>query len=123
DLKTYVPQEGLVLRAPLTEGQGKSIAVTINGDMREVNREEAISWAEGRDGKEKALSLKTTPVVELPEAGDFDSDQAFSTSIWVKLARRNQTGAIVARMDNKSDYRGWDLWLEADKVGTHISDK
>ena len=26
----------------------------------------------------------------------------------------------MARMDNRSNYRGWDLWLEGDKVGTHI---
>src|SRR4029078_11071604 len=25
-------------------------------------------------------------------------------------------------MDNKASYRGWDLWLEGDKVGTHIVD-
>src|SRR5262249_51377073 len=37
--------------------------------------------------------------------------------------RRNQTGAIVARMDNASDYQGWDIWLEGDKVGTHIVHK
>jgi hypothetical protein len=123
DLKPYVPQEGLVLRAPLTEGQGKSIAIASNGDMREITREAAVNWAEGRDSKEKALSLRTNPAIELPDVGNFDSDQAFSTSIWVKLGRRNQTGAIVARMDNKSDYRGWDLWLEGDKVGTHIVDK
>ena len=60
---------------------------------------------------------------KLREVGDFEADQAFSTSIWVKLGRRNQTGAIVARMDSKADYRGWDIWLEGDKVGTHIVDK
>src|SRR5262245_29776353 len=123
ELKSYVPQEGLVLRAPLNEGQGKSIGITANGATREVTRDEAINWAEGRESKEKALSLRTNPAIELPDAGDFDSDQAFSTSIWVKLGRRNQTGAIVARMDNKADYRGWDVWLEGDKVGTHISDR
>ncbi len=123
DLKSYVPQDGLVLRAPLSEGQGKSISITVNGELREISRDEAIDWAEGRDSKVKALSLRTNPAIEFPEAGDFDSEQAFSTSIWVKLGRRNQTGAILARMDNKSDYRGWDVWLEGDKVGTHIVDK
>ncbi len=123
DLKTYVPQEGLALRASLTEGEGKSITVIAGGESREINREKAISWVEGREPKEKALSLRTDPAIELADAGDFDADQPFATSIWVKLGRRNQSGAIVARMDSKSDYRGWDLWLEADKVGTHIVNK
>src|SRR5690606_28565542 len=52
-----------------------------------------------------------------------ESEQGFSVSIWVKLGRRNQTGAIVARMDDGNNYRGWDLWLEGDKVGTHIVNK
>jgi mono/diheme cytochrome c family protein len=123
DLKTYVPREGLALRASLTEGEGKSISVTVGGEAREIKREEAITWIEGREAKEKALSLRTSPAIELADVGDFDADQPFATSIWVKLGRRNSTGAIVARMDNKSDFRGWDLWLEADKVGTHIVNK
>jgi hypothetical protein len=123
DLKAYVPQEGIVLRAALNEGSGKSIAVTVDGAQRQIVRDEAIIWAEGRDEKEKALALRTTPAIEFAEAGDFEGDGAFSTSIWVKLGRRNQTGAIVARMDSKADYRGWDIWLEGDKVGTHIVNK
>ena len=23
-------------------------------------------------------------------------------------------------MDEANDYRGWDLWMQADRVGTHI---
>src|SRR5262245_12902477 len=56
DLRAYVPQEGLAVRAPLTEGKGKSISVTVAGATRDIEREQAITWAEGRDSKEKALS-------------------------------------------------------------------
>lgn len=123
DLKAYVPQEGLALRASLTEGEGKSIKVVAGTESREITRDKAINWAEGREAKEKAVSLRTDPAIELADVGDFEADQAFATSIWVKLGRRNQTGAILARMDNKADYRGWDLWIEGDKVGTHIVNK
>jgi uncharacterized protein DUF1553/uncharacterized protein DUF1549/concanavalin A-like lectin/glucanase superfamily protein/cytochrome c len=120
DLKAYVPRAGLVLQAPLTEGQGKTISVSVDGAAREIAREQAITWVEGRTSGEKVLSLQTTPAIELPDVGDFDADQPFSVSVWVKLGRRNQTGAILARMDNTAGYRGWDLWLEGDKVGSHI---
>jgi hypothetical protein len=83
----------------------------------------AINWAAGREEKQKVLSLATTPAIEIADAGDFEADHGFTTSVWVKLGRRNQTGAILSRMDNAQDYRGWDLWLEGDKVGTHIADK
>ena len=31
---------------------------------------------------------------------------------WVKLPEAGMTGAVVARMDDRDGYRGWDLWLE-----------
>jgi hypothetical protein len=122
DLPNYVPTEALVLHAPLNEGQGNTVTVSLDGSPTTLEREQPVAWAEGRHDKEKAFALRTTPAIELPTVGDFDSDQPFATSIWVKLIRRNQTGAIVARMDNKASYRGWDVWLEGDKVGTHIVD-
>ncbi len=122
-LSQYVPTAGLALRAPLDEGKGKTIKVTVGGEEREITREGAINWAPGKGASQKALSLATSPAIEIADAGDFEADHGFSTSIWVKLGRRNQTGAILARMDNAKDYRGWDIWLEGDKVGTHIIDK
>jgi hypothetical protein len=123
DLEEYIPTSGLRLHARLDEGQGKSVKLLVNGEAREQTREEAISWAAGRGDTTKYLSLQTNPAIEIPDAGDFEAGQGFSVSLWVKLGRRNQTGAIVARMDNGNAYRGWDLWLEGDKVGTHISSK
>jgi hypothetical protein len=119
ELKQYVPTEGLVLRAPLDERKGKTLTVTINGEERELTREKDYSFAAGRD-KRKAFSLATDPPVEIAEAGDFEADQGFSVSVWASLGRRGQTGAILARMDNTQAHRGWDLWLEGDKVGMHI---
>ena len=47
-----------------------------------------------------------------PTPATSRSDQAFSFGAWVKLPDADMTGAIVARMDDGNDYRGWDLWLE-----------
>jgi Protein of unknown function (DUF1553)/Protein of unknown function (DUF1549)/Concanavalin A-like lectin/glucanases superfamily/Planctomycete cytochrome C len=123
ELEPYIPTAGLRLRAGLNEGQGKSLKIAVDGVEREITREEAIHWAAGKSDQHKVLALQTSPAIEIPEAGDFEAGQGFSTSLWVKLGRRNQTGAIVARMDNGNDHRGWDLWLEGDKVGTHIVSK
>jgi hypothetical protein len=60
---------------------------------------------------------------EAADAGDFEKDRAFSYGAWVKLPRRKMTGAVLARMDNTGDYRGWDLWLEGNRVATHIVHK
>ena len=70
--------DGLALRAALTEGEGKSICTfAVSGEAREIDRDEAIDWVDGRDAKQKALSLRTAPAIELPDAGDFDADQPF----------------------------------------------
>jgi hypothetical protein len=120
-LSQYVPTEGLTLRAPLDEGKGKSLAVVVGGEQRKLERETNYAFAAGRN-KVKALSLTTDPPVEIADAGNTAGDQGFSISAWVSLGRRGQTGAILARMDNTQAHRGWDLWLEGDKVGMHIID-
>ena len=37
--------------------------------------------------------------ISIPDAGDFEGDQGFSVTAWVKLPTANAPGSIVARMD------------------------
>lgn len=32
-------------------------------------------------------------------------------------------GPVISRMNRSKDYRGWDLWIEGDKIGSHVIDK
>ena len=68
-------------------------------------------------------STASTPGPEFAAAGDFEKDQAFSYGAWVKLPKPGQSGAIAARMDDQHDFRGWDLWVENNRIGTHIISK
>ncbi len=61
--------------------------------------------------------------VELADLGDFEKDQAFSYGLWVKPSKGNLGGALLSRMDEGMDFRGWDLWLEGGKVAAHIIHK
>jgi hypothetical protein len=61
--------------------------------------------------------------LELADVGDFEKDQPFTASAWVRLDKPGLTGSILARMDDQHDYRGWDLWVENGRVGTHIVNK
>jgi Protein of unknown function (DUF1553)/Protein of unknown function (DUF1549)/Concanavalin A-like lectin/glucanases superfamily/Planctomycete cytochrome C len=60
---------------------------------------------------------------EAADSGDFEKDQAFSFGAWVKVPKPGMTGSAIARMDNTNGYRGWDLWLEGNRVATHIVHK
>ena len=114
-----VPLEGLVLNAPLNEGDGRVVHVAVAGNPRELSAPTGFTWADGRHGK-KVFSLEAGDTLEAAEVGDFEGDQGFSCSAWVRLPKENMVGSIVARMDNTSGYRGWDLWLEGNRLGTHV---
>ena len=116
------PRAGLHLHAPLNEGVGTDAHYSFDGQVRSAAFGDAFGWAAGsRGGKAFAVQPKgTTNAPTIPEAGDFDTKQAFTAGAWVKLTRNNTTGAIVSRMDPKSKFRGWDLWVEGNKIGTHI---
>ncbi|HUE70663.1 MAG TPA: DUF1553 domain-containing protein [Pirellulaceae bacterium] len=123
DLSQFIPSDALALHAPLDEGEGSIVKVSVAGSQRELPLGEGYTWGQARNEK-KALSLQPGPVsVELADVGDFEADQGFSTSLWVSLGRRGQTGALVARMDNTMEHRGWDMWMEGDKVGMHVIHK
>ncbi|MBI3865026.1 MAG: DUF1553 domain-containing protein [Planctomycetia bacterium] len=121
-LSGLVPAQGLVFEAPLNEGQGTTLALTVAGTRRDVTLQTGFNWADGRNGK-KVFSLEPGETIEVPEAGDFEGDQPFTVSAWVKLPKAGLVGSILARMDNSNGYRGWDIWIEGNRVGTHIINK
>ncbi len=62
-----------------------------------------------------------SPILKDSQAGNFERDRGFSYGAWVRLAKQNGQGAIVARMESpEKNYPGWDLWVQNGQVGTHI---
>jgi hypothetical protein len=66
----------------------------------------------------------TTPVTrrefESAGSGDYERDHPFSFGAWIKLPDTAMTGSMLARMDDRNNYRGWDIWLENGAVATHL---
>ena len=119
-LAELVPAQGLLVDAPLNEGDGKVVHLAVAGAPRESSVPTGLGWSEGRNGK-KVFSLEPGETIRIPEAGDFDADQGFTYSAWVRLPKDNSAGAILARMDSpNAGYRGWDMWVEGNRIGTHI---
>ena len=108
------------LQALLGEGSGNTVNMTVDGQPRSLSSETLV-WDAGHVARQ---SFKSQPGValEIAEAGDFEKDQAFSAAAWVKLTKGGQTGAVIARMDDRQPgvYRGWDLWIENGRVGSHL---
>ncbi|WP_435006079.1 DUF1553 domain-containing protein [Tundrisphaera lichenicola] len=74
------------------------------------------------DDRDSAAKKTASEGIELADVGDFEKDQAFSYGTWIRPTK-TLDGAILSRMDDADNYRGWDLWLEGGKVGSHIISK
>ncbi len=114
-----VPTQGLTLTAPLNEGTGETLHLTVAGKPKEVKLSAAPAWVAGKVTP-KAYALKAGVSAALPEVGDFERNQGFSVGTWLRLGKRGMNGALAARMDNTSGHRGWDVWLENERVAMHI---
>lgn len=107
---------GLSLHLPLTEADGP-IRGTADGKPLEWN-----APLQRRDGPLGKAILANSAAVELGDLASFGrGDQvSFGTFIYVEGA---PNGAVIARMDPAQEFRGWDLWLEAGRFGSHIIDQ
>jgi hypothetical protein len=114
-----VPKDALAVHAPLSEGSEKTVTVSLEGQAKEVIMPAAITWDAGFAAP-KALKTRPECLVELPEAGNFEYDQPFACGAWIKLPAGGMTGAVVARMDEASAFRGWDLWIQNNRPGIHL---
>lgn len=84
--------------AELAPSEGLRLAVRLNG----------------RDGSAAPLTFESA------DAGDFEKDQGYTVSAWVRLPAEPVTGPIVSRMDDAQKHRGWDLWIERGRLASHI---
>jgi hypothetical protein len=114
-----IPKDGLYLHAPLSEGAGNKVAVTVNGQPVAATVGKGIAWDRGHVAA-KAYKTRPDGTITIPDAGDFDRTQAFSFGAWVRIPTSRMTGAVLARMDESTAFRGWDLWVENGQFGTHI---
>ena len=114
---------GLAAHIVLTEGKTNEVTARIGGVEKRFTPVGNVTInAKGKLGP--ALQFDKDATVAFPEIGDFDHGQGFSCGAWVFVPKEfNDTAAIVSRLDEKNDYRGWDLWFQSGQFATHIVSK
>ncbi|MEE2990649.1 MAG: DUF1553 domain-containing protein [Planctomycetota bacterium] len=113
-----LPVEGLLVHLPLNEGTGNE-AKNLGPGPATFPATGNISW--NPDGKiGPAPVMKAGGTFDLGGLGNFERDQAFSYGAWIKTVNNKGSGGIIARMDEKADYRGWDLWQNGAGFAVHI---
>lgn len=121
DIAAKLPTTNLLFHVPLDEGQGRAVRAELNGSTVQLTATNDLGWDAGQVAA-KAYKRMPDNQLQCANAGDFERDQSFSYAAWIKVPD-NASGAVISRMDDKSDFRGWDLWLENGRVGTHIISK
>ncbi len=117
-LDAELPAKGLAVHLPLNEGAGNEVSGTCGGPMT-LKATGEVSWtADGKLGPAPVMKIGGT--FDLGHEGDFEKDQAFSYGAWIKAGRNGVNGGIIARMDEKGGYRGWDLFQSDRALSVHL---
>ena len=118
-LAAHPADDKLHFRAALDEGKGRTLHVQVDRRSQSIEASAELAWDAGHVAA-RALKVEGKATAQIAAAGDFEKDQALSFGAWVKLSGADRSGAIFARMDEQNGHRGWDLWAEKGRVGTHI---
>jgi cytochrome c553 len=116
-----LPKDEPVFYAPLSDNKTNTVDVKVRGEKREITLATNAAWQKGFiASKAYTTSQKTTPTIA--DAGDLEKTNSFSYGAWVYLTT-GMDGGLFSRMDDTNNFRGWDLWFQGGKVGTHIVSK
>jgi mono/diheme cytochrome c family protein len=113
-----LPQDTPLVDLPFSEGQGTTSRLKLIGKTSDLPLAAATTWQPGPNGA-PALLLDGK-AAEIAAAGDFEHDQPFSVTFWLRPPANDSAYAVVARMDDAQDHRGWDVFVQGRRVGMHI---
>jgi Protein of unknown function (DUF1553)/Protein of unknown function (DUF1549)/Concanavalin A-like lectin/glucanases superfamily/Planctomycete cytochrome C len=105
----------LSLHLPLAETDGP-LRGTVDGQPREWPVD--LPRIDGPLGK--AAVISETPA-DLGDVASFSRGDRVSYGGFIRIEGK-PTGAIVARMNPAQMFRGWDLWIDAGRPGSHVID-
>jgi hypothetical protein len=115
DLELHLPLQGQMSTIP----DGQLLDYTLNNQPQQ----EFISGLNyaSRDEQHTAITINATTNISIPNAGNYDNKQAFSFGAWIlNPTAKSGAYAIMARMNEKENHKGWDMWMEDQKLATHI---
>ncbi|MBM3847094.1 MAG: DUF1553 domain-containing protein [Verrucomicrobia bacterium] len=111
DLSTYIPLAGTNLQhvAEITPRRTNWVAIEGRPAVRENGRTgPGLQWNAGSS-------------VKFEKAGNFNSDDSFSVSLWAHVpGGYDGKGPILSRMEGARRLRGWDLSAEHGHYSVHL---
>lgn len=113
-----LPQDTPLVDLPLGEGQGSTTRVLLAGKQTELPLAPTTTWQAGPNGMPAVLL--DGKAGELAGSGNFEHDQAFSVTFWLRVPANDSSYAVISRMDEAQAFRGWDVWVQGRKIAMHL---
>ncbi|MDX1925801.1 MAG: DUF1553 domain-containing protein [Pirellulaceae bacterium] len=101
---------------PLDKSEGSTILESISKSSV-GSTSGTIQYQPGKN--QDAIEMQEQSRIELGSVGNFASDRPFSISVWVKPSAVDGM-AILSKMDESQNYRGYDLLLSGGKIEMHL---
>jgi hypothetical protein len=117
-VRAMLPADTPLVSLPFAEGEGSKTRANLLGKQADLPLSETISWQAGPAGR-PAVTLDGK-AAELASAGDFEHDQPFTVSCWLKPPANDTFYAVAARLDEAANHRGWDLFVQGRRAGMHL---
>jgi hypothetical protein len=113
-----LPQDTPLLHLPLAEGAGTKTKAVLLGKETDLPLTDTVTWQAGPTAS--SAILLEGKACELSSAGDFEHDQPFTVSFWIRPPANDSPYAVVSRMDVGHGHRGWDVFVGARHVAFHL---
>ena len=110
-----VLSEGLLLHLALDAAEGSEVIDQVSQKGAGVITGSVVRGPGNFGG---AVTLDGKTHLDLGDRLDFKRSDAFSYGAWIY--RSGDSGAIIARMDDANNYRGWDLFLAGGYAEFHM---
>jgi hypothetical protein len=109
-----LPQDRPQADLPFAEGKGTTTRARIGGVDVDLPLDPKATWESGPDGG--AAIVLDGKTVAADGAGDFEHDQPFAVTFWIRPTASDNSYTVVGRMDEALDRRGWDIQVIARSV-------
>jgi hypothetical protein len=107
----------LVVHLPLDEASGQSTRAVVADESRTLAAQGTARWKPGRAGF--AFQSAEDAFIDAGDTANFERSDAFSLAAWVR-PEASSNGALLARMDDGNSFRGYDLFLQGNRVAMHL---
>lgn len=124
-LKDLDALQGSNLHAALTQSltkEGLLLDLPFNASAPTVEKTKPVSFTHKDGVYGSSHAIKNPVLLESVKAPNIDFSGPFTVSVWIKSKKLQTTQAVVSNMDPQLKLRGWDIFLERDKVSIHLID-